>query len=100
MKIVEIKPRRKHISGIVFDIEIVPEDYGADVDPVGLLALDSELCEMKRLKSGTELSDEALTELVRESHIKRAKCSGKSCVKIFPITPHSVPSTERRSLAL
>ena len=73
MKIVEIKPRRKHISGIVFDIEIVPEDYGADVDPVGLLALDSELCEMKRLKSGTELSDEALTELVRESHIKRAK---------------------------
>lgn len=73
MKIIEVRPRRKHISGILFDREVDPEEYGADVDPAGLLALDSELCEMKRLKSGTELSEEELLELVRQSHIKRAK---------------------------
>lgn len=73
MKILEVKPRRKHISGIVFDCELDPKEYGAETDPVGLLALDSELCEQKGLKSGVELSDEQLVELVRESSIKRAK---------------------------
>lgn len=73
MKILEVKPRRKHISGIVFDCELDPKEYGAETDPVGLLALDSELCEQKGLKSGVELSDEQLVELVRESGIKRAK---------------------------
>lgn len=72
MKIIEINPRRKHVSGIRFDIEIDPKEYGADVDPVGLLALDSELCEIK-LKVGMELDFEQISKLVRESHIKRAK---------------------------
>ena len=73
MKIVEIKPRRKCVSGIVFDCEIDPKEFGADPDAAGLLSLDSELCEMKSLKSGTKLSEAQLLELVRESHTKRAK---------------------------
>ncbi len=73
MKIVEIRPRRKCVSGIIFDCEIDPKEYGADCDAAGYLSLDSELCEMRRLKSGMNLSDEQLEELVRESHIKRAK---------------------------
>ena len=72
MRIIEINPRRKKVSGIRFDVEIDPKEYGADVDPVGLLALDSELCEI-RLKVGMELDSERLLELVRESHVKRAK---------------------------
>ncbi len=73
MKIVEIRPRRKFVSGIVFDCDIDPKEYGADVDAAGYLSLDSELCEIKHLKFGMTLSDRELTELVRESHIKRAK---------------------------
>lgn len=73
MKIVEIRPRRKFVSGIVFDCNIDPKEYGADTDAAGYLSLDSELCEIKHLKSGIILSDRELTELVRESHIKRAK---------------------------
>lgn len=73
MKIIEIRPRRKFVSGIVFDIEVDPKEYGADPDAAGLLSLDSELCEMKHLKSGMELTDAQVSALVRESHIKRAK---------------------------
>ena len=73
MRIVEIKPRRKRLCGIVFDCEIDPKEYGAEIDPVGLLALDIELCELKGLKAGCEIDDEQLLELVRESNIKRAK---------------------------
>ena len=73
MKIVEIRPRRKSVSGIVFDCEIDPKEFGADPDAAGFLSLDSELCEIKRLKAGMELTDAELTALVRESHIKRAK---------------------------
>ncbi|MBE6799298.1 MAG: regulatory protein RecX [Ruminococcaceae bacterium] len=73
MKIVEIKPRRKHICGIVFDCDIDLKEYGAEADPVGLLALDAQLCELKGLRSGMVLDDEELVELIRESSIKRAK---------------------------
>lgn len=73
MKIVEIRPRRKSVSGIVFDCEIDPKEFGADPDAAGFLSLDSELCEMKHLKAGMELSDAEVLELVRESHTKRAK---------------------------
>lgn len=73
MKIIEIRPRRKFLSGIVFDCEIDPKEFGADIDAAGFLSLDSELCEIKQLKAGTELNDEQLTALVQESHIKRAK---------------------------
>ena len=65
MKIVEIRPRRKFVSGIVFDCDIDPKEYGADVDAAGYLSLDSELCEIKHLKSGMTLSDRELTELVQ-----------------------------------
>ncbi len=73
MKIVEIRPRRKFLSGIVFDCEIDPKEYGADSDAAGFLSLDSELCEIKHLKAGMELTDRQLEELVRESHTKRAR---------------------------
>ncbi len=73
MKIIEIRPRRKFVSGIVFDSEIDPKEFGADPDAAGYLSLDSELCEMKHLKAGVELNDAQLLELVRESHTKRAK---------------------------
>ena len=42
MKIIEIRPRRKFVSGIVFDIEVDPKEFGADPDAAGLLSLDSE----------------------------------------------------------
>lgn len=73
MEIVEINIRRKHLCGIRFDCEIDPQQWGAEQDPIGLLALDTELCDIKGLKVGTVLSDEELTELVEQSHIKRAK---------------------------
>ena len=73
MKIIEIRPRRKFLSGIVFDCEIDPKEFGADSDAANLLSLDSELCEIKHLKAGMELTDADLLELVKESHIKRAK---------------------------
>jgi regulatory protein len=73
MKIVESRPRRKSICGIIFDCEINPKDYGADCDAAGYLALDSELCDIKHLKAGYVLTDEQLCELVEESHLKRAK---------------------------
>ena len=73
MKILEIKPRRKQVSGVVFDCVIDPKEFGADSDAAGLLSLDSELCEMKHIKIGMTLSDEELEALVKESHIKRAK---------------------------
>ena len=73
MKIIEIRPRRKFLSGIVFDCEIDPKEFGADTDAAGFLSLDSELCEIKHLKAGMQLTDAELLELVRESHIKRAK---------------------------
>ncbi len=73
MKIVEIRPRRKFVSGIVFDCELDPKEFGADPDAAGYLSLDSELCEMKHLKAGMELSDAQVLELVQESHTKRAK---------------------------
>lgn len=73
MKIVEIRPRRKFLSGIVFDCELEPKEFGAESDAAGYIAIDSELCDMKHLKAGQELSDEEITQLVRESHIKRAK---------------------------
>ncbi len=73
MKILEIRPRRRFVSGVVFDCEVDPKEFGADCDAAGLLSLDSELCEMKHLKAGVELSDAELVALVRESHTKRAK---------------------------
>jgi regulatory protein len=73
MKIIEIRPRRKFVSGIVFDIEVDPKEFGADPDAAGWLSLDAELCEMKHLAVGTVLSDEELASLIEESHIKRAK---------------------------
>ncbi len=73
MRIVEIRPRHKSLCGIIFDCEVNPSDYGADTDAAGFLVLDSELCEIKNLKSGYELTDDELCELVCESHIKRAK---------------------------
>ncbi len=73
MKIIEIRPRRKFLVGLVFDCEIDPKEFGADADAAGFLSLDSELCEIKHLKAGMELDDEQLTALVKESHIKRAK---------------------------
>ena len=99
MKILEIKPRRKQISGIIFDCDIDPKEWGADPDAAGYLSLDSELCEIKGLKAGMSLTDEQLENLIRESHTKRAKsramwylsrsdCSRKTLVeklnKAFP----------------
>ena len=73
MKILEIRPRRKTVSGIIFDCEIDPKEWGADCDAAGYLSLDSELCEIKGLKAGMSLTDEQLEDLIRESHTKRAK---------------------------
>lgn len=73
MKIAEIKPRRKSLCGILFDREVDPAEYGAETDAAGWLSLDSELCEIRHLKAGTELTDGELMALVRESNIKRAK---------------------------
>lgn len=73
MKILEIRPRKRQVSGIVFDITIDPKEWGADCDAAGYLCLDTELCEIKGLKAGMLVTDEQLEELIRESHIKRAK---------------------------
>ncbi len=73
MKIVEIKPRRKSVCGILFDTEVDPTLWGAESDAAGWLSLDAELCEMKHLAVGTVLTDDELTALIEESHIKRAK---------------------------
>lgn len=72
MKILEIKPRRKHVCGILFDCEVNPKLWGAESDAAGWLALDTELCEIKHLKVGAYISDDELAALIEESHIKRA----------------------------
>lgn len=73
MKIIALKPRRKSLTGVEFDQPVDPEFFLAETDAAGLIALDSELCEMKRLSAGMELTDEELESLVSQSHIKRAK---------------------------
>ena len=73
MKIIALKPRRKSLTGVEFDQPVDPELFLAETDAAGLIALDSELCEMKRLSAGMELTDEELESLVSQSHIKRAK---------------------------
>ncbi len=73
MKILEMRPRRKNLSGIIFDCEIDPKEWGADSDAAGYLSLDSELCEIKGLRPGVSLTDEQLEDLIQESHTKRAK---------------------------
>ncbi len=73
MRIIDIKVRRKMLCEIEFDREIDCEEYGADKDAAGLLAIDSEICEIKGLKPGVTLNEGQLCEIVRESHIKRAK---------------------------
>ncbi len=73
MKIIALKPRRKSLTGVEFDQPVEPELFLAETDAAGLIALDSELCEMKRLSAGMELTDEELESLVSQSHIKRAK---------------------------
>lgn len=92
MKIVEIKPRRKSVCGILFDCEVDPKEYGADCDAAGLLSLDSELCEIKHLKPGMEIDEQELSDIVKQSHIKRAKSramwylSQSSCAKKMLVT--------------
>ncbi len=73
MKIIDIKQRRKHVCGILFDDEISLNELGAETDAAGWLALDSELCEINNLKIGTELSETQLIDYIHKSHIKRAK---------------------------
>ena len=73
MKIIALKPRRKSLTGVEFDQPVEPKLFLAETDAAGLIALDSELCEMKRLSAGMELTDEELESLVSQSHIKRAK---------------------------
>lgn len=73
MKIIEIKPRRKLLSALRFDIEVNPEDYSAEADATGLIAIDTELVEIEHIKQGQEFSESELEALVMRSNIKRAK---------------------------
>ena len=73
MKIIEIKPRRKLLSALRFDIEVNPEDYSAEADAIGLIAIDTELVEIEHIKQGQEFSESELEALVMRSNIKRAK---------------------------
>ena len=73
MKILEIKLRRKSVCGILFDEQVDPKEWEADSDAAGWLSLDAELCEMKHLKAGMDLTPDELAGLIEESHIKRAK---------------------------
>lgn len=73
MKITALKPRRKCLTGIELDTYIDPKELCAETDAAGLIALDSELCDIEHLKAGKEISDEYLVSLIEQSHIKRAK---------------------------
>jgi regulatory protein len=73
MKVKELKHRRKSLTALVFDEETDPKELGAEIDPVGLIAIDSELCETEHISVGTEISEQELVDLIAKSHIKRAK---------------------------
>lgn len=73
MKLLEIKPRRKGLSELLFDCELNPAEFGAAEGPTGLIALDSEVLLINGVTENAEISTEKLKELVFKSNLKRAK---------------------------
>ncbi len=73
MKLIKISKRKKGLSELLFDCEISPSDFEAEVGPTGLLAVDSELLFEKGVSESDEFSEEELTELVFASNLRRAK---------------------------
>lgn len=73
MKIVELHKRRKSLYGLETDCNILPESYGAEPDPTGLIALDIAVCDEYGLSAGVELTEEKLLEIVNKSYYVRAK---------------------------
>ena len=69
--ITAIMPRRKHLCGIKFSEEYIPE--GARTDATGLLALDSDYIEEIGLKEGQEYEYSDIERMVFESDKRRAK---------------------------
>lgn len=75
MTVTELKIRRKNLTAVCFDCEICPGDFGAETDPVGLPAIDTDVCTSFGLKVGDEISEERFGEIVAESNRKRAVSS-------------------------
>lgn len=73
MKLLEIRPRRRELTALVFDREIDPKDYGFSVDAAGLPTVDAGLAAEKGLAVGMSLSDEDWKALAAASEEKRAK---------------------------
>lgn len=73
MKLVEIRPRRKGLTALVFDRAIEPKDFGFSVDAAGLPTLDAGLAAEQGLAVGMSLSEEEWKALAAASEEKRAK---------------------------
>ncbi len=73
MRILEIKPRRKSLFGIVLDEQITKDDFYFETDSAGLLVLDGGLVAEKGLYVNQEIDFYELKSLVNESFYRRAK---------------------------
>ncbi len=73
MKIIELHKRRKSLYGVEMDVSVDPEEYGAEVDPVGFIALDMAVCDEYGIKRGTDITTEKLAEVIDASYFSRAK---------------------------
>ena len=72
MLLLEIKPRRKHLTALLFS-EDISEDLDCRRDSTGLPVIDSDLCDELKLKSNIEISEDEFLNIAEESERRRAK---------------------------
>lgn len=71
MKILSIRPERKHLSGVEFSEEYLPK--GAKTNAQGLLLLDSDYIEEAKIKVGQVYEYTDIDKMFVESEKRRAK---------------------------
>lgn len=73
MKITAISKRRKSLVALELFPPVNPTEYNAETDSLGLITIDSFVCEQLCLKSGMEISEDQLRDIIEKSFLKRAK---------------------------
>lgn len=72
-RITAVWRRRKSLTAVAVDPEAGWTELGGKTDGSGLLLLDAELCALRGVAPGAELSESGLLELIAESAKIRAK---------------------------
>ena len=71
MKVISIRPERKHLSGVEFSEDSLPQ--GAKKNPQGLLLLDSDYIIEAKIKVGNEYDYTDIDYMYMQSEKRRAK---------------------------